>query len=212
LVEAQNIWGIAFPPDDWVAELGEDEPEEQLHRSTSAHARIANDGSAAIAGDEITIRVLHELQEAADAHAQDFHDRVKQLMNRLGAELEFDLRDRSTTVKNGEVVAMEEQIKVLRESLNSTREEIGKLEARLRELKSDVRTTTENIPPSPVKEAHRQLTVLSNSIVESMNRAAEEGLREYKHLLQKENQENAAKQHASAEKNPPSPPNPTTKH
>ena len=57
----------------------------------------------------------------------------------------------------------------------------------------------------PLQEARRQLAALSNSIVESMNRAAEAGLLEYRNLLEKENQESAARRRSEAEQNPPPP-------
>jgi len=213
LTEAQNIWGVAFPPDDWVAENGEEEEaSEPRHPSPPDHPAPSAEWTSvsSLAGDEISIRILHELQEAADAYTQDFQTRVKQLVQRLGLELEFDLRDRAATTKGRELGAMEEQIRVLREGLTSTKEEIAKLEARTRELKADLQSI--HVPPSPVKEAHHQLSVLSNSIVESMNKAAEDGLREYKTLLQKENQECSAKVRAAASQDPPVPPIPSSKH
>jgi hypothetical protein len=212
LTEAQNIWGVAFPPDDWIAENGEEEASEPRRPAPPEKPTPSGEWASvsSLAGDEISIRVLHELQEAADAYTQDFQTRVKQLVQRLGLELEFELRDRAATTKGRELGAMEEQIRVLREGLSSTKEEIAKLEVRMRELKADLQST--HVPPSPAKEAHRQLTALSNSIVESMNKAAEEGLREYKNLLQKENQECTAKPRSAASQNQPLPPTPSSKH
>jgi hypothetical protein len=214
LLEAQNIWGIAFPPDDWVAEEGEEAPAETRPESTSGHANTTGAGSrvSSLAGDEISNRVMHELQEVADACALDFQDRLKQLTQQLGMELEFDLRARAFIVRDREGGGMDEQIRILQESLSATKEEIGKLEARVGELKSDLQATAKNAPLTPAKEAHRQLTALSNSIVESMNRAAKEGLREYRSLLQRENQESAAKLRADSGKNPPAPPDLLPKH
>jgi len=106
---------------------------------------------------------------------------------------------------------MDEQIRILQQSLSAAREEIGKLEARVRDLKSALHTTPKDARPIPAKEAHRQLTDLSNSIVESMNRAAEEGLREYRNLLQKETRK-VWRSCARATDKSPAPPSRSSKH
>ena len=214
LLEAQNIWGIAFPPDDWVAEQSEEELAKPRPASTSGDANTKGAGTrvSSLDRDVIPNRVMHELRAVADACVLDFQDRLKQLTQQLGMELEFDLRARAFVARDREVGGMDEQIRVLQQSLSTAREEIGKLEARVRELKSALQTMPKNARPIPAKEAHRQLTDLSNSIVESMNRAAEEGLREYRSLLQRENQESAAKLRAGEGTPPPEPPGPSSKH
>ena len=82
--------------------------------------------ASSLAGEEITIRLLQELQQSADAHAQELQDRLKQLTHRLGLEFEFDLRERAAHAKAREVGILEEEIKALRESLSASREEMGK--------------------------------------------------------------------------------------
>ena len=88
-----------------------------------------------LAGEEITIRLLQELQESADAHAREFQDRLKLLTHHVELEFEVDLRAHAAHAKAHEVGALEEEIRVLRESLSASREEIGKLEAKIQELK-----------------------------------------------------------------------------
>ena len=151
LVEAQNVWGIAFPPDDWRSELGEEELAVPGNLPASEHpgARDAETGVSSLAGEAITIRLMQELQQSADAHAREFQDRLKQLARRLGLELEIDLRERAAYAKAREVGTLEEEIKVLRESLSASREEIAKLEAQIQEMKSGVQATMENPPPPP---------------------------------------------------------------
>ena len=195
LIEAQDVWGIAFPPNDWLSERREEDPPKPGDPADSERQDAAGTEAAvpSLAGEEITIRLLQELQQSADAHAQEFQDRLKQLTHRLGLEFEFDLRERAAHAKAREVGALEEEIRVLRESLSAAREEMGKLEARIQELKCGLEAATANPPPPPLQEARRQLTALANSVVESMNHAAEAGLSEYRSLLQKENQANAAR-------------------
>ncbi len=215
LIEAQNVWGIAFPPDDWRSQPREvdlpatgDPPTTELADALEAETRLSS-----LAGEEITIRLLQELQESADAHARDFQDRLKELTHRLGLELEIELRERAAYAKAHEVGALEEEIRLLRESSSASRKEIGQLEAKIQELQCGLKAITENPPlppppPPPLQEARRQLTALANSVIESMNHAAAAGLREYRSLLQKENQQNAARARAGAEKIPPRPGDP----
>ena len=147
--------------------------------STSGDADTKGAGARVPSLDRevISNRVMHELRAVADACVLDFQDRLKQLTQQLGMELEFDLRARAFVARDREVGGMDEQIRILQQSLTATREELGRLEARVRELKSELQTAAKKTPPTPAKDAQRQLTALSNSIVGSMNRAAEEGLR-----------------------------------
>jgi hypothetical protein len=205
LHEAQNVWGIEFPPDDWQSLMEESEPAPALESIPAVEppgAVGAETQVSSLAGEEITIRLLQELQESADAHVLEFQDRVKELTQQLGSELEAELRAHAATAKDREVGPLEAEIKVLRESLSAAKKEMAKLEARIQELKNQLHAATENPRLTPLKDAQQQLTALSNSIVESMNRAAETGLREYRNFLQKENQENAARLRKEAERNP----------
>ena len=214
LLDAQNIWGIAFPPDDWVAEQGGTEPAKPRPPYTSWDADPKGAGSPATTSDRdvISDRAAHELRAVADACVLDFQDRLRQLTQQLGMELEFDLRARAFVARDREVGGMDEQIRILQQSLTATKEELGRLEARVRELKSDLQIAAKKTPLTPAKEAQRQLTELSSSIVESMNRAAQEGLREYRSRLEKENQESSAKLRAGGGTNPVVPPGPSSKH
>jgi len=205
LLEAQNIWGIAFPPDDWRSEIEEEEPAALAPLTAGRSADDPAPRVSSLAGEEITIQLLKEMQESADAHARDFENRVKELIHRLGLELEFDLRERASLAKQHELAALEEQIKVLRESLRAAREEMGRLEAAIRELISHLPAAAGSPPPTPLHDAQRQIAALANSVIESMNRAAEAGLREYKNLLQEENREIAARRVRDAGPNPPPP-------
>jgi hypothetical protein len=213
LLEAQNVWGLAFSPDEWSREPGAvaTPAPDALPGSEGAGTVDAETHVPSLAGEEITIRLLQELQESADAHAREFQERLKLLTHRVELEFEVDLRAHAAHAKAQEVGALEEEIRVLRESLSASREEIGKLEAKIQELKCSLQATTENPqrPPTPLEEARRQLAALTNSVVESMNRAAEAGLNEYRSFLRKENQESAARQRRGAEENPPAPGGPS---
>lgn len=214
LLEAQNVWGVVFPPDDWSVELQEEEPQAAAVESTTAAEPEGTDSIdtvgvdariPSLAGEEIAIRLLQELQESADTYAREFQERMKQLTQRLGLEMEFDLRERLAHSNPVEMNSLEKEIAVLREDLNSSREEIRKLEAKVQQLQASVQGPKESslLPPTPVQEARRQLTTLANAVVESMNRAAQAGLNDYRTLLRKENQKNAARLRAGADDGPP---------
>lgn len=193
LVEAQNVWGIAFPPDDWSLEA----PDEKAAASAPA-ANFGGGGSDAqvssLAGEELTIRLLQELQQSADDHTREFKARVKQLAQRVGLELEVNLREHAASVKAREVGALEAEIKTLRESLRSSRQEIEELHGRIQALKTDLQSATERTPQAAaLKEVRQQFSAMANSVVERMNTAAVEGLNDYRTLLQKENQESVAR-------------------
>ncbi len=205
LLEAQDIWGIAFPPDDWRSEIIDEESAAPAPLTAGRSADGPAPRVSSLAGEEITIQLLKEMQESADGHARDFENRVKELVHRLGLELEIDLRERASLAKQHEVGALEEQVKALRESLRAAREEMAKLEAGIQELKSHLPVAAGSPSPAPLHDAQRQLAALANSVVESMNRAAEAGLREYQNLLQEENRESAARQGRDAGPNPPPP-------
>jgi hypothetical protein len=209
LLEAQNVWGVAFPPDDWQSQpRGEAPPvPDDLPASPHAGAGDAETPVSSLAAEEITVRLLQELQKSADAHLGEFQDRLKLLTQRLGLEFEINLRDRAAGTKAREVGAVEEEIKVLQENLRDAKEKMGKLEASMQELKRGHEAATGNpsLPPTPLQEARRQLAALANSVIESMNRAAEAGLREYRSLLQKENQQSAARLRPGTAE-PPTPP------
>jgi hypothetical protein len=195
LLEAQNVWGIAFPPDDWSSQP---QMEPSLPVSAPPAAQHAGAVSAETlipspAGEEITLRLLQELQESADSHVRKFQDRLMQLAHQVGLEFEFDLRERAAFAKAHEVGALEEQIKALSGNLALALGEIRKLEGEIQELKATLLDATGSAPlATPMQEAQRQLSALTNSVVENMNRAAGEGLEEYRALLKKENQDTAA--------------------
>ena len=213
MVEAQNVWGIAFPPDDWASEPPEETspaldapPTAERAGPVSAETPVSS-----LAGEEITIRLLQELQESADAHAREFQDRLKQLATRMGMELEFDLRERAAYAKAHEVGALEKEIKVLRGIVSAARQEIERLDARIEELQDGFEAVTPAPPPPPLPEVQQQLTALLNAAVESMNRAAEAGLTEYRRLLEQENQKTAARTGLAAHEKAAPPTDPAPK-
>ncbi|MFZ0963834.1 MAG: hypothetical protein WAO35_23455 [Terriglobia bacterium] len=206
LLEAQNVWGVAFPPGDWQSGRGEEGPTAPHDLSAPGHAD-AGSRAPSPAGEDVTVRLLHDLQQTSDAYAREFEDRLKELTHRLGLELEFDLRERAAYAKAREVGALEEEIKALGDCLSVAKEEMARFEAKIDELRSSPPSTTggSGSPPAPLDEARYQLQVLVKSVVDSMNRAATAGLSEYRSALEKANQESAGRIRSAAQ-GYPSPP------
>jgi len=205
LVEAKDVWGIAFPPSDWGLEAEDLKPATPVAEPDADGPPPAEPVTRlpSPAEEELAIQFLQEMQGAVDAHTREFQDRLKQLSQRLGMELESELRARAASAKTQEAGAWQNELAMLRESLSAAREEIRTLEAKVEELKSALSATAEN--PTPMQEARRQLAALTKSVVESMNRAAEAGLNEYRNLLRKENGESASRQRLPAKEDAPSP-------
>jgi hypothetical protein len=206
LFEARNIWGIEFRPDDWSREeaqpTGATPPSGPAHApSDVAGALVPESARQSLAdqlravAEEIATRFLQELQGTAEAQAREFQERLGKLSQRIGMQLEVDLHERAAAAKEQEVGAIVQQIHLVGERLRAAKEEVGKLDTQTQELQRNLQPVVERAPliSSQMQEARRQLVALTNSVVESMNRAAEAGLKEYRSLLQKELQEHVAR-------------------
>lgn len=200
LLQAQNVWGIAFPPDDWSLDA---QAEAAVAAANSLQAeKIQTNPLAA----EETIRLLQEFQRSADGHLRDFEQRLKELAQRVGAELEVELRERAACAQARELGALQPAIQTLNETLAASRQEIGELQDAVQELRGNLLAASASAgATTPLQEARRQLAALANSVVESMNTAAQAGLNEYRNLLRRENQANAEQRRPGAEGRPESP-------
>jgi len=222
LFEARNVWGIEFRPDDWASEVGEGEAQDTGVPSPAGAAHAAGDSGEALVPDSaretlasqlaaiaegIATRFVQQLQGTAEAEAREFQERLGKLSQRIGMQLEIDLHERAAAAKEQEIGAIDQQVQLVGERLSAAKDEVGKLEAQIQELQRGLQPVAASAPtlPSQVQEARRQLVTLANSVLESMNRAAEAGLKEYRSLLQKEAQEYAARLQPTAPGNPRAP-------
>jgi hypothetical protein len=223
-VEAQNIWGIEFPPVDWTRDGSEEKekaPEvapppgltQPLSEAATAPApAAAGEPPPALpehAAHEITTRILQQFEQSAETQARTFRERLEKLTQKIGLQMEVDLRGRAVPTKEAEGQTLDQQIQLLSERLNAAWDEVKRLEIQIEELRDNVQSAQEQqnvlMMPEQMEEARRRLAALVNSAVESLNRAAEAGLAEYRRLLQKELQLAGAKPRSDAEKNPRSP-------
>src|SRR5208337_739830 len=128
LTEAQNIWGLEFPPDDWTingtdvgAPAAEEAPAPRPAPAESAPAPAesapAQTPPPASSSEEIATRFLQELDEISDAQARRFRGRLDQATQQVGLQLETDLHERAGAAIAQELAAMEEGMLSSRERL-----------------------------------------------------------------------------------------------
>jgi len=200
LMEAPNIWGIEFPPDDWSASVKDGDAQISMvtpgtatgsssegGAESPAAPRVGEDDARQTAAEDLADRLLERLQESADVQTQKFQERLEQLALRIAQQLETDMHERAASVKTQEAGAWEEQLQLLGKRLDAARDQTEKLEGKVQELQHLTHPATEGeaMTLAQVQEARRELMALSNSVIESMNQAAEAGLKEYRSRLEK---------------------------
>jgi hypothetical protein len=218
LYEPRNVWGIEFRPDDWSAGVSAGgalpgaplssgpghAPRDIAGALVPESARESLAGQLRTVAEEIATRFLQELQGTAEAQAREFQERLGKLAQRIGMQLEVDLHERATAAKEQEIGAIVEQVRSVAERLSAAKEEVERLETQTQELQRNLQPVAEKAPliSSQMQEARRQLVDLTNSVVGSMNRAAEGGLEEYRRRLQKEWQAHLARLRSEAQASP----------
>jgi len=180
LVESRNIWGIEFPSDDWTNdEKVADTPVAQgapAARPASKESASVKTPPSPLNSEEIATQILQDLHETADAHARQFRERLDQVVQRIGLEVEIDLRARAGAAKEQEFAAIEQQISASSARLSALKADLDELDARLAETRQSLAATVENIPPPLTTEhTHEKIeTEALPEITESGIRAARE--------------------------------------
>ena len=150
LVESQNIWGLEFPPDDWTPngkDLGAPAAKEApAPRPVPAESVPAQTPPPALTSEEIATQFLQELHETSDAHARRFRQRLDQVMQQVGLQLEIDLRERAATAIAQELATMEEDMLSSSQRLSALKGEFQELDARLTEYQVSLGVALERAP------------------------------------------------------------------
>ena len=151
LKEAQNIWGLEFPPDDWTAEEEEEEaPAVEAAPSPSpapAEVAPAPTSPRASTQEDIAAQFLEELREAAEAQCRQFSARLEQVTAKIGLEWETGLRDRAGAARVKELAAMEKQVHAANERLDELKAQLENLNAKIAESQLSMYAALENVPP-----------------------------------------------------------------
>jgi hypothetical protein len=149
LAESQNIWGIEFPSDDWTtgekaagtpAAGGSPAPRPAPKESPSVKT------SPHLNSEEIATQILQDLHETADAHARQFRERLDQVVQRIGLEVEIEMRARAGAAREQELAAIEQQISASSARLSALKAEMDELDARLAATRQSLTATLESIP------------------------------------------------------------------
>jgi hypothetical protein len=162
LTEAQNIWGLEFPPDDWTTngiDLGAPAAEEApAPHPAPVESAPAQTPPPASASEEIATRFLQELDETSDAHARRFRGRLDQVMQEVGLQLETDLHERAGAAMAQELAAVEEGMQSSRERLSALKVELEELDARLTEYQVSLGVALEKVPlPLPPEQIYEKM-------------------------------------------------------
>jgi hypothetical protein len=158
LFEAQNIWGIEFPPEDWG-------PEKELSEAQAAKVPLAAAPSpapsaptsslpsapppkeAVTAVEEITAQLVRRLEESADSQARGFQERLAQLTQQIGSQLEIDLREHAASAREQQMAAIDRQVQAANEQLSAAKAEMERLEAKLQDSQRSVQAALASVPP-----------------------------------------------------------------
>jgi len=156
LVESQNIWGLEYTPDDWTAE-GKDQgaaaaKEAAVPRPTPVEPPPAQTPPPTLTSEQIATQILQDMHETADAHARQFSERLDQVVQRIGLEMEIDLRARAKAAKEAELSTIDHQILASSERLNALKGEMEELDAKLAESRSSLAATLDSVPPALTPE------------------------------------------------------------
>ena len=206
LLHAQNVWGVEFTPDDWHPDPQVENTAAQASPPESGkdHGTEAEKPGVSPTSERASVGPVPDLQESADAKAQEFEQRLKRLTQKVGSEFEIDLREQTVRAEEGVAASWQQEVTSLKQMLKVAEEEIAKLETRIQELQEELQKAR-NTSASFLADAQHQLAALSKSILVSMNRAAETGLAEYRKLLQRTNQESAVRNRTGTEQISPPP-------
>jgi hypothetical protein len=147
LFEAQNIWGIEFPPDDWQAESsavarlpetakvpppagGKLGPGRTPAPALAKPAEVAPREPVEVpGGSEAALRRFDQLAtEAAERHSVLFGEKLTKVMSQIGLQTQTRLQDEARQLQEKTIRAMEQEVNALTARLQST---YGKVEALL---------------------------------------------------------------------------------
>ena len=150
LVESQNIWGIEFPPDDWTANAT-NKPAATAKEAPAPTVRVEKTltraATPSLTSEQIATQILQDLHETADAHARQFTERLDQVVQRIGLEVEIDLRARATAAKEAELAAIDHQIMASSERLSGLKSVMEDVEIRIEEARQALGETLARVPP-----------------------------------------------------------------
>jgi hypothetical protein len=160
LVEAQNIWGIEFPPNDWTTK-GKDQEAPAAEAAPApppAAAKIPPPSTppASPASEAGTTPFPQELHESMESYARQFRQRLDEVVQQVGRQSEMDLRERAAAAIGQELAPIEQHVLASSERLSTLKAEVRDFEARLAESQRNWYAAQENVPPPLSPEQIRE--------------------------------------------------------
>ncbi|MDR3676514.1 MAG: hypothetical protein P4N24_13565 [Acidobacteriota bacterium] len=155
LVEAQNIWGLEFPPEDWTAK-GKDQgtpevkvtppPPVPAPRPVPKGSKPAQAPPATSTSEVIATQLLNDLYETTDAHLRQFSEKLDQIVQRIGLKWEKELRERASAAREREMAAIQQHVLASNDQLSGLKAELEDLNVRLAESQRIMLAAEESLP------------------------------------------------------------------
>ena len=189
LVDAENIWGIEFPPKDWGADpvdLGLAMPKAVPAPAPSpALPQPLPKGmapAAATIAEKAPPQVSRPPGELTDAQFRTFQAKVEQFAEQIRTELETELRKKAASVRDEEAGTLDGVLEASQKQVQAVKAELERLEAKLLELQRGQQAVLESALPTlaPALLEERivaQADPLIRKIIEDGSAAAREQFR-----------------------------------
>jgi len=194
LTEAENIWGVEFPPSDWSAPPLEEESPSAIHvaansapapAAASVPPRSANKGPAATRSERVTPPPPEE-PNGTRASGNSLHP--QKVVEQIGLEMEVDWGQSPRAGAEEEGKALREQVQALSEQLSAVQGSLKGFEAQMQGFQRELQAVKDRLPQlsAEMHETRQQVVTLIRSALNALRRAAESGFGEYDHVLEKE--------------------------
>jgi len=178
LVHAENIWGAEFTPGDWNAE-----PTDEELRSASA---LPIGTSAMHAGAlHASSAIPAEAHGAGAAMAAQLQEDVTDWSS---PGIEPETHDQKPLGRSGRASGSGTEVSQRSELSTAAREKIASLEAQLHTLQREVQPLKDRQSQlsAELQELRGQVIALTQSVFDSLRRAAQAGFQEYNRSLESE--------------------------
>ena len=194
LVDAENIWGIEFPPKDWESDLTDHPlavssavPGSAPSLVPSAPPAIPKPLSKAVAPPKPAGFLSKKAVPPASppsgdltgAQLRTFEARLEKLAEQIRTQLETDLRKQVSSAREQDAAAVERELQASKEQLNTLKAEWERLEAKFLDLERSQQAAVVNTPPPlPPELLEEKITTaadpLVRQLIETMVSAARE--------------------------------------
>jgi hypothetical protein len=185
LFEAENIWGIEFPPDDWQAESpagaavpetakaappagGKPAPGRAAAPAVAKPAEVGPPEQAEVPTEAALRRFNQLATEAAERHSVLFGEKLTKVMSQVGLQTQTRLQDEARQLQEKTLRSMEQEVNARATRLQSTYGKVEALLSKSYEVEKSSRAHLEKTQEK-LKEASRQ--AVEDALEESKKKA-----------------------------------------